>query len=356
MGVNLVLLMLSLAAAPEVPPAEAAPASEVKPAVDAPVVETPVPVPPAALAPAPAAPSPTTVEPRGLFVGDHWRYKQREPFGPWVRDFLLRIAADLVAVPTSVARWEGTDSLTFGLGVAIPVGFSVPINGRSADSRLTLLIHDVRGGPNCGYAQANSAFCPAPETPPRFWTLLSDDLIMASLMTIPVVMLGLSGLLDGAEPLVEASALAIEAFLVTQVFHIGLKFLTGREGPLARDGRGEYFGPTRINFPDGTPSGHSATMFAIAGVYAFYFDSLWLRVTLFAAAGIAASFLVVDDSHFASEVIVGSMMGMLMARWVVEHRSSRYRYGQNGLPVRLAGVGPLAVMGSGAAFAATFKF
>lgn len=331
---NVLLLLWSLAAVPETPPIDAAPVPE-QPTL------------------APATPfSP----PRGAFVGDSWRYQQREKFGPWVGHFFLRILADVVAVPASVVRWEGPDYLTFGLGAAVAVGFSVPVNGRSADSRLTLMIHDLRGGPNCGYAQANSAFCPAPPTPPRFWTLMSDDIIMASLMGLPVLMLAVGALVDGAEPIVEASALALEALAVIQVYHLSLKFLTGREGPLARDGRGEYFGPTRINFPDGTPSGHSATMFAITGVYALYFDSLVLRVLLLGSAAVAASFLVVDDSHFASEVIVGSLMGFLTARWVVEHRSSRYRYGEKGLPLRLAGVAPMAVTGSGAAFAATFRF
>jgi len=229
---------------------------------------------------------------------------------PWLGHFGLRILADIIAVPASVTRWEGADFLTFGLALGTAVGFSAGINGRSLDSRITIAIHLIRGGPNCGYAQANSAFCPAPETPPRFWTLLSDDIIMASFMGIPVVMLGVSALIKDAEPFVEASALALEALAVTQVNHLGLKFLTGREGPLARDGRGEYFGPTRINFPDGTPSGHSATMFAIAGVYAFSFDSLALRIGLLAAAGVAATFLVIDDSHYASEVVVGSTMGL----------------------------------------------
>lgn len=310
-----------------------------------------------AAAPEPALPdAPTVPEPRGAFVGESWRYKQGQKFGAWVGSFFLRTLADVVAVPASVVRWEAPDFVALGLGVAIPVGFSIPVNGRSADSRFSLLMHDFRGGPNCGYAQANSAFCPAPPTPPRFWTLLSDDIIMASFMGIPVLMLGISALIDGAEPFVEASALALEALAVMQVYHLSLKFLTGREGPLARDGRGEYFGPTRINFPDGTPSGHSATMFAIAGVYALYFDSLLLRVALLGFAGVAAGFLVVDDSHFLSEILVGSMMGFLTARWVVEHRSSRYRYGEKGLPVRLVGVAPRAVVGNGAGFAATFSF
>jgi membrane-associated phospholipid phosphatase len=350
-SVCLLLLNLALAgtegmAAPDAP-VEAA--TRPPPALDAPAL------PPALAAPA-LAPAEPVPEPRGAFVGDSWRYRQREPFLAWLGHFALRTLADVVAVPASVVRWEGPDYLTFGLAVAIPVGFSAGVNGRSLDSRITITIHALRGGPNCGYAQANSAFCPAPETPPRFWTLLSDDIIMASLMGIPALMLGISALVKDAEPFVEVSALALEALVVTQVYHLGLKFLTGREGPLARDGRGEYFGPTRINFPDGTPSGHSATMFAIAGVYAFYFDSVILKVGLLGAAGIAATFLVIDDSHFASEVIVGSAMGLLIARWVVEHRSSLYRYGKGGLPVRLAGVAPMAVVGAGAGLAATFRF
>lgn len=199
---------------------------------------------------------------------------------------------------------------------------------------------------------AQPTLAPAPTFPPPRGAFVGDSWRYRQREQL----LGVGALVDGAEPLVEASALALEALAVIQVYHLSLKFLTGREGPLARDGRGEYFGPTRINFPDGTPSGHSATMFAIAGVYALYFDSLVLRVLLLGSAAIAASFLVVDDSHFASEVIVGSLMGFLTARWVVEHRSSRYRYGEKGLPLRLVGVGPLAVTGSGAAVAATFRF
>lgn len=306
-------------------------------------------------------PSPTVApkeanQPRGLWVGDSWRYQQRQTFGPWLRDFLLRIGADLLAMPASVVRWDVADYLALGTGIAVPIAFSVPVNGRSADSRLMLWIHKTRGGPNCGYAMPDSAFCPAAPTPPRFWTLASDNTIMAVTMGVPVLALGISALVDGAEPMVEASALAIEAFAVTQVYHIGLKLLTGREGPLSRDGRGEYFGPTQLRFPDGTPSGHSATIFAIAGTYALYFTNPFVRIALLASASVAAAFLVVDDSHYASEVIVGSAMGLLIAKWVVEHRSSRYRYGDKGMPVSLLGVAPAPVAGQGAGLAVTFAF
>lgn len=348
-----------LAQAPAVEPVPAAepatePAAQVAPteptATDAPTAAPAV----TPLAPT-ATPAPAPVEPRGLFVGDKWRYQKGLTLLPWLGEFGLRVLADLVAVPASVVRWEAGDYVAFGVGVAVPIGFSIPVNGRSADSRIELAIHKYRGGPNCGYAMPDSAFCPAAPTPPRFWTLASDDTIMAVTMGLPVLMLGVSALIKDADPFVEASALAIEAFAVTQVYHIGLKFLTGREGPLSRDGRGEYFGPTKLHFPDGTPSGHSATMFAIATTYALYFDQPFVRFMLIASAAVAASFLIIDDSHYASEVIVGSAMGFLIAKWVVEHRSSRYRYGSDGLPVRLMGVTPMSMAG-GAGFAATFRF
>ncbi|MGV3625600.1 MAG: phosphatase PAP2 family protein [Archangium sp.] len=298
-------------------------------------------------------------EPRGLFVGEKWRYRQKQPFLPWLGSFALRTVADMVAVPASVVRWEFADYVSLGVGIAVPVGMSVPINGQSIDSRLQFAIRAGLGGPNCEYAAEthNSRLCDYPPmNRPRLWTLPSDDIIMAVVMGTPLLMMLIAALPEGGEPFVEASALALEALAVTQVYHLSLKLLTGREGPLARDGYGEYFGPTQVHFPDGTPSGHSATIFAVAGVYATYFNAPWLQAVILGSAGVLASFLMFDDAHFASEVIVGSAMGYLIGRWVVEHRSSRYAYGANGLPMRLAGVGPVAVRGQGAAFAATFRF
>lgn len=297
-----------------------------------------------------------TQEPRGVFVGDHWRYKHGQAAGPWVRDFVLRTLADYVAVPTSVLRWEVGDAVTFGLGAAAPIAMSIPVDGWSLDARLQQQIHATYGGVNCDYTEADSSFCPSPMVGFHVWTKPTDLAIVGVTMATPIILGVIGALTKDGGPLLETAALATEAVLVVQVYHVTAKFLTGREAPLGSDGSGRYHGPTRITIPAGTPSGHSATMFAIAGVYATYFEPVWVKALLLGTAGLLASLLVVDDSHFASDVIVGSMMGYLTARWVVEHRSSRYSYGQNGLPVRLMGVGPVAVRGQGAAFAATWQF
>ena len=52
--------------------------------------------------PSPIAPA--QEQPRGPWVGDSWRYRQRQRFGPWLRDFLLRIGADLLAMPAVTAQ------------------------------------------------------------------------------------------------------------------------------------------------------------------------------------------------------------------------------------------------------------
>ncbi len=295
-------------------------------------------------------------EPRGVFVGDHWRYKHGQEAGPWLRDFVLRTLADYVAIPTSVVRWEAGDYVTFGLGAAVPIAMSIPVDGLSLDVRLQREIHRVYGGVNCDYSEPDSQFCPAPPVGFHVWTKPTDLAIIGAAMATPLILGAIGALTKDGGPLLETAALATEAVLVVQVYHVAMKFLTGREAPLGSDGTGRYHGPTRITIPAGTPSGHSATMFAIAGVYATYFEPVWVKALLLGVAGALASLLVVDDSHFASEVIVGSMMGYLTGRWVVEHRSSRYSYGMNGLPFRLAGVGPMPVRGDGAAFAATFRF
>lgn len=294
--------------------------------------------------------------PKGLFVGDHWRFKKGQEFGPFLRDMVVRMLADLVAIPASVVRWEPADYLTFGVGAAVPIVMSIPFDGVSPDVRLQREIHRVYGGVNCDYSELDSTFCPSPMTSPHVWTKPTDLAIVTTAIVAPLVIGLVAGLAEKDHPLAEIALLGTEAVLVAQVYHVLGKFLTGREAPLGSDGMGRYHGPTRITFPAGTPSGHSATLFAIAGTYATYYDSVWVKVVSLATAGILASLLVVDDSHFASEVVVGSMMGYLTARWVVEHRSTKYAYGQNGLPVRLMGVGPVAVRGQGAAFAATWQF
>lgn len=304
---------------------------------------------------------PTYVAPRGLFVGDDWRYKPGEPAGRWFVHWWKRAFADLLAIPTSVVRWDATDAALFGVNVAIPIVMGVPLDwpatgnlpavrGRSIDARWQDALHTWTGG-HCDFG------APPPCGTGGFHVFTREtDLAIVSVITAVAPLMLLVSSLANKEPYIEASALALEALTLTQVYHVTLKVLTGREGVFGNGGAGDYHGPTFRYFPAGTPSGHAASFFAIAGVYATYFREPWLQALLLGAAGFFSAMLVVDDLHFTSDVLVGAAMGYLIGRWVVEHRSSRYTYGPGGLPVRLQGVAPVPVSGSGAGFAATFSF
>jgi membrane-associated phospholipid phosphatase len=209
--------------------------------------------------------------------------------------------------------------------------------------------------PNCDYADRTSIFChPAKPSGFRLWNATSDPLIIGAAAVTPFV-LAMGGALVDSSPFVELGMLALEAVAVSQVYHVGIKVLTDREGPLSGNGSGAYHGPSVTYFPDGYPSGHSTVLFAIVGVYATYFDRPWLTAVLLGAASALSVMLVIDDSHFASEVIAGAALGYFVGRWVVIHRSTHYVSDSAALPIRLTAVTPLQVPG-GAGLSASFAF
>ncbi len=268
---------------------------------------------------APAAPSPQheAAPRRGLFLGDDWRYRHTTPW-PWLRSLVLRTLADLISIPSNVVSWSVGDWALLAAVTAPTVAAFVPIDGRSADARLQDLLHQVRGA-NCDVAPAGSSVCQGAR-PASFhlWTPASNLAIGLAQVLTPLTLM-LVGALGGNEKLLEASTLAAEAMLVAQAYHVTLKLLTGREGVLHGSGAGAFFGPTRLSFPDGFPSGHSASLFALIGAYSTYVDAPWLHVLLLGVGGALATWLVLDDYHFASEVFFGAATGYL-GRWVVRHR------------------------------------
>lgn len=257
---------------------------------------------------------------RGLFLGDDWRYQHTTPW-PWLRGLVLRTLADLVSIPSTVVSWSVGDWAVFAAVTAPTIAAFVPIDGRSADARLQDVLHQTRGA-NCGVAPASSTVCQT-SRPASFhlWTPPSNLAIGLTQVLTPLTLMLVGGL-AGNEKLLEASTLAAEALLVAQAYHATLKLLTGREGVLHGSGAGGFFGPTRLSFPDGFPSGHSASLFALIGAYSTYVDAPWLHVLLLGVGGALATWLVLDDYHFASEVFFGAATGYLVGRWVARHRAA----------------------------------
>lgn len=262
---------------------------------------------------------------RGLFLGDELRYQRGASVPEWTKGLVLRTFADLVSIPSTIVDWSLADWAIAG-AVVLPTATGwVPVNGRALDAQLQDALHRARGA-NCELAPPGSTVCDGvPRAAFHLWTPPSNVVIGASQVAGPLLLLAAGAIFQHAE-LLEVSTLAVEAYCVAQLYHLSLKLLTGREGVLTDTGAGRFFGPTKLSFPDGFPSGHAASLFALIGVYSTYVGAAWLHVVLLGVGVALATFLVLDDYHFASEVVFGAATGFLIGRWVVRRRASKEWY------------------------------
>jgi len=131
-------------------------------------------------------------------------------------------------------------------------------------------------------------------------------------------MVGLSGATlllgkaTGSKREQEAGWLALKAVAHTQIVVLALKEITNRQRPIA--------GGTGIGFWKGGnsfPSGHSATSFAVATVFAYeYSDHIAVPIAAYAIAGTVAASRVGAQRHWVSDVVVGGTTGFLVGRYV----------------------------------------
>ncbi len=266
----------------------------------------------AAAAPSPApAPGAPRKEVRGVFVGDELRY----PRYGLLPGLGLRVLADLIAIPSGIPGWSASDFAVAGSVVALSAAMSISVKGPSLDVQIQRTFQRVLGGP--GRMQ--------------LWSPYGDFLIWSGIwaLTASIFVYGLAM----EEPrYVETAALMVEAFAVTQIFHLGLKLLTGRQGPKDEDGQGYYGGPAFFfrYFPSGTPSGHVATMYALFGALMTYWDTPLVNIGLGTVALVFSATIIADDYHYATDVILGAALGYCVGRWVVQHRSTRFHNGDDG--------------------------
>lgn len=106
----------------------------------------------------------------------------------------------------------------------------------------------------------------------------------------------------------------------------GLKYTIGRNRPdLA--GNNTQFRP--FSGSNSFPSGHTAAAFAIATAVANETQDSWSDFVLYGAASLTAISRINDNRHWASDVLIGGLIGHLSGRWVSKQMG----------PVRVSPVG-----------------
>lgn len=157
-----------------------------------------------------------------------------------------------------------------------------------------------------------------------------------------VVASGLISALFKNEKGVQTSLLATQAMITSGIWTQIIKQLTGRERPKASyifsqiEG-GRWHGPLSRFFEksadnrsvfsyDAFPSGHTATAFSIATVYATqYRDHKVVPVLFYTAATLVGISRLTEHEHWGSDVFAGALLGYLSGKQVVKHYNKTHQ-------------------------------
>ena len=113
----------------------------------------------------------------------------------------------------------------------------------------------------------------------------------------------------------ETGWLGLEAIAHTQLVVFGIKQITNRRRPIDEESRAGFW-----SGGDSFPSGHAATSFAVATIFAYeYRDHIAVPVTAYAVATLVSLSRVSARRHWVSDIFVGSSSGFLIGRYVYKH-------------------------------------
>jgi membrane-associated phospholipid phosphatase len=279
----------------------------------------------------PAAPLPPptaerSLHERGFFLEDRYRWAEMNVFS--------RIAFDVIAIPLNIVTWDPWDWTQFAFFSTVVGGLWLGASP-SADVRIDRWIH----------SDVNPYW-------PTIWSVPMQSVLWPSLL-IGGVGTWWWAAATGHTDIEQGLSLMAEALTVSQVYHVLLKVMIGRDGPLDGNRLGLSYGPANAIevYPAGWPSGHSATLFALmrAG-FAYFRPPWWAQVIGYSTIGALGLAHVIDHRHYLSEVIAGAAMGWYAGDWVVKHRAS-WLYGERKavevtiVPVATGGTTGLAVVG-----------
>jgi membrane-associated phospholipid phosphatase len=135
---------------------------------------------------------------------------------------------------------------------------------------------------------------------------------------------------------VQTSLLATQAMITSGVWVHLIKLLTGRERPEAdyifsKSEGGKWYGPyaqfdqdLALKKPgssfDSFPSGHTATAFSIATVFASqYNDKKAIPILSYSVATLVGISRLTEHKHWSSDVFAGALLGYLCGKQVVAH-------------------------------------
>ena len=112
------------------------------------------------------------------------------------------------------------------------------------------------------------------------------------------------------------SASLIASGLITPA----IKLVVGRSRPRDNAGIANFkpFSEPNASFP----SGHTTEAFALAAVIANHYNENWVGYSAYSVAGLVGLARIYHHAHFASDVVLGAIIGTLVGKSVVAHNTA----------------------------------
>jgi membrane-associated phospholipid phosphatase len=199
-----------------------------------------------------------------------------------------RILEDQKAIWTSPARLKPSD----GIWLA-PLGAATGLLIGSDHHTMTQLIHVSKDGQDKANTLSNGA-------------LVGIGAIPASAY--------LWSLFNHAPQAHETGLLAGEAGVDAYIVNEALKVALRRERPLDDNGRGKFFSSP---WNDGSfPSNHSILAWSMASVVASEYPGWLSKTAVYGLASTVSVSRVLSEQHFPSDVLIGSVAGWMIGRYV----------------------------------------
>jgi hypothetical protein len=145
---------------------------------------------------------------------------------------------------------------------------------------------------------------------------------------LPIIAAGagyIIGLVMKNNKIKKTSILLAKSLLITGLIAQGLKRVFHRERPGSNNGPYEFHGPSFSGDNLSFPSGHTITAFTFATFIAEYTKgkSKIIPVLAYTAAALGAWSRVHDNAHWASDVIVGALVGHLVTKFILKKHTSK---------------------------------
>lgn len=154
---------------------------------------------------------------------------------------------------------------------------------------------------------------------------------LVGVIAIPAVGYAWS-LFNHAPQMHETGLLAGEAVINSYIVNTGLKAVFQRDRPLVNNAQGKFFsaGPTNSSFP----SNHTILAWSAASVFASEYPGWLTQTAVYGLASAVSVSRVLAEEHFPSDVLVGSVTGWLIGRYVyhAHHNYSLNPYDSPPLP------------------------